>query len=60
MECVNEDLNLCSNLLNIETHRDHLIKCIGQKYFDLRNFHEIRKTNDTRKIRQKLTKNYSF
>lgn len=60
MECVHNDPNLCFDLINLETHRDYLIKCIGHKYFDIRTFHEIRKTNDSIKIRQKLTKMIHF
>lgn len=42
--------------LNLETRRDYLMKCIGHKYFDIKIFHEIRKTNGSIKIRRKLTK----
>jgi len=58
MECVNHNLHL--DLLNFETHRDFLIKTIGLKYFNIRIFHEIRKLNDSCKIRQKLTKIIHF
>lgn len=52
--------NLHLDLLNFETHRDFLIKTIGLKYFNIRIFHEIRKLNDSCKIRQKLTKIIHF
>lgn len=58
MECVNKDLHL--DLLHFETRRDILIKSIGLKYFDSRIFHEIRKINNSRKIRRKLTKKINF
>lgn len=61
MECVPNDSNLRFDLLQLETHRDYLINIIGHKYFDIRTFHEIRKTNDSIiKIRQKLTKIIHF
>lgn len=53
--------NDCSkNISILDTHRDQLTNLVIFKYLDIRMFHELKKKNDTIKIRLKYTKRVLF
>lgn len=61
MPCVNENRNLIFDYMHqFDTHRDNLIKLVCESYFNLRFFHEVKKSNDIITMRQKYTKLIHF
>jgi hypothetical protein len=61
MPCVNENIvSLFDFTHQFNTHRDDFIKQVCETYFNIRFFHEVKKTNDKLTLRAKYTKLINF